>query len=219
MMAAEHSGHAVSHEELRAARVLRHGEAVQQKLENARVAIAGLGGLGSNVAFFLTRIGVGQLHLIDFDKVDLTNLNRQQYGIAHLGRNKTDALAEELRAIDPYIDLRCDAVRITEENAAGLLAGEPIVCEAFDAPEAKAMLVNFILEHCPEKYIVAASGMAGFGDSNAIRTRRVGSRLILCGDGKTGIGEGCGLMAPRVAIAAAHEANAVVSLILGKEIC
>ena len=84
-------------EEIREALVERHSEEVQSKLDEAKVAIAGLGGLGSNIAFFLTRIGIGHLHLIDFDRVDITNLNRQQYRMEHIGRYKTEALLEELR--------------------------------------------------------------------------------------------------------------------------
>lgn len=207
----------LTREELRAVRVARHSEAVQKKLEEAHVAICGLGGLGSNIAYFLTRIGVGHLHLIDFDKVDPSNLNRQQYAMEHLGMYKTQALSQQLLAIDPYIDITTDCLCITEENAGSLFDKETIICEAFDVPEAKAMLVNFILEHYPEKYIVSGSGMAGFGDSNSIKTRKITSHFILCGDETSEIKEGYGLMAPRVAIAAAHEANAVTSIILGKD--
>ena len=88
-------------EEIRQALIERHTLPVQERLERARVAIAGLGGLGSNVAFFLARIGVGHLHLIDFDRVDITNLNRQQYFMRHIGMYKTDALREELEQINP----------------------------------------------------------------------------------------------------------------------
>ena len=88
-------------EEIRQALIERHTLPVQERLERARVAIAGLGGLGSNVAFFLARIGVGHLHLIDFDRVDITNLNRQQYFMRHIGMYKTDALREELVQINP----------------------------------------------------------------------------------------------------------------------
>ena len=93
-------------EEIREALVERHSEEVQSKLDEAKVAIAGLGGLGSNIAFFLTRIGIGHLHLIDFDRVDITNLNRQQYRMEHIGRYKTEALLEELREINPYLEVR-----------------------------------------------------------------------------------------------------------------
>ena len=136
--------------ELREALVERHSEETQQKLERGRVAIAGLGGLGSNVAIALTRIGVGHLHLLDFDRVDLTNLNRQQYFLDQVGRYKTEALSETLQRINPYLDIRFDTVKITDENIKELFQEDEIVCEAFDVPEYKAMLVSGILEHFPE---------------------------------------------------------------------
>lgn len=203
-----------SKEMIRQVRAMRHGEEVQHRLETARVAVAGLGGLGSNIAISLLRMGVGHLHLIDMDEVDLSNLNRQQYGIRHLGRLKTEALREELLEIDPYADIRTDNVRVDEENIGTLFEDDEIICEAFDNPQSKAMLVNYILEKYPDKYIVAASGMAGYGKSNAIRTRQLSPRFILCGDGVTEGHKGNGLMAPRVALAAAHEANAIIELIL-----
>lgn len=204
----------LSRDEIQKALCERHSPEVQKKLNAASVAVAGLGGLGSNVAFALARIGVGHLHLIDFDQVDITNLNRQQYFMRHLGMYKTDALREELLDINPYLDIRTDRVRVTQENLPTLLADDDIICEAFDVPECKAMLVNGVMEHFPEKKIVAASGMAGFGDSNTIRTRQVMRNFYLCGDESTESGEGCGLMAPRVAVCAGHEANKIVQLIL-----
>jgi len=203
-----------SREEIRRVRVMRHTEKIQEKLENARVAVAGLGGLGSNAAFYLTRIGIGHLHLIDFDEVDLSNLNRQQYRLCHLGMMKTDALRGELLEIDPYADIRTDCVKIDESNIDALFADDDIVCEAFDDPECKSMLVNHMLEKYPGKYIVAASGMAGYGASNEIKTRQMMPHFTLCGDGVTQGHRGSGLMAPRVAIAAGHEANAIVELII-----
>lgn len=195
----------------------RHSPEKQALLSAGCVAIAGLGGLGSNVACALARIGVGHLHLIDFDMVDITNLNRQQYYMEHLGMKKTDALQSLLRRINPYLDIRTDCVRVTKDNLTELFKDAPIVCEAFDNPVAKAMLVNGILEHFPEKKLVAATGMAGFGSSNTIRTKRLTKNFYLCGDGVSEPAYGNGLMAPRVAICAAHEANMITRLILGEE--
>lgn len=195
----------------------RHSPETQALLGRGRVAIAGLGGLGSNTAFFLARIGVGHLHLIDFDVVDLTNLNRQQYFLEHVGMKKTEALKSELLRINPYLDITTDPVRVTEENLTELFAGDDIICEAFDVPEAKALLVNGILEHFPEKKLISASGMAGCKSSNLIRTRRIGKNFYLCGDEVTEPAYGRGLMAPRVAVCAAHEANMILRLLLGEE--
>lgn len=204
----------LAREEIREALEERHTSYVQQKLAEAKVAVAGLGGLGSNVAFALARIGVGNLHLIDFDRVDITNLNRQQYFLRHIGMYKTDALKEELKEINPYLHITSDCVKVTKDNLENLFAGEDIICEAFDNPEAKAMLVNGILETYPEKFMVAASGMAGFGASNAIHTRRIAKRFYLCGDEVTQPSYGKGLMAPRVAVCAAHEANLITEYII-----
>ncbi|MCD8010107.1 MAG: sulfur carrier protein ThiS adenylyltransferase ThiF [Lachnospiraceae bacterium] len=204
-------------EDFREALELRHTKPVQEKISAARVAICGLGGLGSNIAIALARCGIGGLHLIDFDRVDLSNLNRQQYGIAQLGRPKPEALAEVLRAVNPWLPIRTDFVRLTEENVLTYLQEETYICEAFDAPEAKAMLTNAVLTHCPEKYLVGASGMAGVGESNRIQTRRVLPHYYLCGDGVSGT-ETCGsLVAPRVMLCAAHQANKILEIIVKGE--
>lgn len=205
-----------SREVMREALNIRHGEDLQNKISAARVAVCGLGGLGSNIAIALARAGVGHLHLIDFDRVDLTNLNRQQYAVGQLGQYKTDALRETLSLISPYCDVTCDTVRVTEENLPDLLKTEDYICEAFDRAEAKAMLVSGVLEHFPEKYLVAASGLAGLGSANTIQTRRVSQRFYLCGDGTSDSSVGLGLVASRVLVCAAHEANMILRLIAGE---
>ena len=208
----------LSKEEIVAALNERHSPEKQKLLSAGRVAIAGLGGLGSNVAYALARIGVGHLHLIDFDVVDITNLNRQQYFMEHIGMYKTDALKSLLFKDQSISGYRYRLRKVTEENLTKLFCDEPIVCEAFDNPEAKAMLVNGILEH-PEKKLVSATGMAGYGSSNTIRTQKLMKNFYLCGDRETAPTYGNGLMAPRVAICAAHEANMITRLILGGRRC
>ena len=200
-------------EEIRACLQLRHGRELQEKLAAAKVAVCGLGGLGSAIAISLARCGVGQLHLIDFDRVDLSNLNRQQYAVSQLGMPKPEALAEEIRRFSPYAKIVTDFVKLTEENIPKLLAEDLYICEAFDKAEEKAMLTNCVLTELPGKYLVGASGMAGYGDSNAIKTRRITSRYYLCGDGVSQLAPGMGLMAPRVMLCAAHQANMIVRLI------
>ena len=205
-----------SREVMREALNIRHGEDLQNKISAARVAVCGLGGLGSNIAIALARAGVGHLHLLDFDRVDLTNLNRQQYAVGQLGQYKTDALRETLSLVSPYCDVTCDTVRVTDENLPDLLKAEDYICEAFDRAEAKAMLVSGVLEHFPEKYLVAASGLAGLGSANTIQTRRVSQRFYLCGDGTSDSSVGLGLVASRVLVCAAHEANMILRLIAGE---
>lgn len=205
-----------SREVMREALNIRHGEDLQNKISAARVAVCGLGGLGSNIAIALARAGVGHLHLIDFDRVDLTNLNRQQYAVGQLGQYKTDALRETLSLVSPYCDVTCDTIQVTEENLPDLLKTENYICEAFDRAEAKAMLVSGVLEHFPEKYLVAGSGLAGLGSANTIQTRRISKRFYLCGDGTSDSSVGLGLVASRVLVCAAHEANMILRLIAGE---
>ena len=191
----------------------RHGKELQQAFSTAVVAICGLGGLGSNIAIALARAGVGRLILIDFDRVDITNLHRQQYKADQIGRYKTEALADNLREIAPYIELEAHTERITEENAVTLLQDADIVCEAFDDAECKAMLTNTVLSELPDKYFVAASGMAGMGVTNSIKTRRITSKFYLCGDETSEVSDGIGLVAPRVALCAAHQAHTVLRIL------
>lgn len=202
-----------SKEEIEGALRMRHTKELQDKISRAGVAVCGLGGLGSNIAFALARCGIGYLHLIDFDRVDLTNLNRQQYMAVQIGMPKPQALKEELLAVNPYLDIRTDFVKLTEENIPELLKDDRYICEAFDVPEAKAMLTNRILERFPDKILVGASGMAGLGNSNEIRTRKVLPNYYLCGDGTSDVQTCGGLMAPRVMICAAQQANQILELI------
>lgn len=203
-------------EEWNAALEMRHGQEIQKKFSEATVAVCGLGGLGSNISISLARAGIGKLILIDFDEVDVTNLHRQQYKAAQVGRCKTEALLENLREIAPYNKFQTHTVRITEENAKELLKEADVICEAFDNPEAKAMLVNTVLEKMPEKFLVAASGMAGFGSANAIKTRKVMKKFYLCGDEVSDVADDIGLVSARVMLCAAHQAHTVLRILAGK---
>ena len=191
----------------------RHGKELQQAFSSATVAVCGLGGLGSNIAIHLARADVGKLILIDFDRVDITNLHRQQYKADQIGMYKTVVLAENLKEIAPYVSVEIHTERITEDNALTLLRSADIICEAFDDAECKAMLTNTVLSELPDKYLVAASGMAGMGTTNSIKTRRITSKFYLCGDETSEVSDGIGLVAPRVALCAAHQAHTVLRII------
>ena len=191
----------------------RYGEDLQNKISSTTVGICGLGGLGSNIAIALARAGVGKLILIDFDKVDITNLHRQQYKASQVGMYKTEAIRENLTEINPYLETEIQTVCVTEENAKELLKNCDIICEAFDNAECKAMLTNLVLEEMPEKYIVAASGMAGMGSANSIHTRKVTKRFYLCGDEISDASDGIGIVSSRVMLCAAHQAHMVLRLI------
>ena len=196
--------------------VKRCGSDAVDKLQQAKVAVVGLGGLGSNIAILLVRMGISHLHLIDFDKVDISNLHRQQYFVEQVGLFKTEALASTLCKINPCIELQLSCVKLDEYNLEDLLKGEVIICEALDKAETKALLVNGVLESFADKIIIAASGMAGLGDGNLIRARRISKNLYLCGDGVSDCNDES-LYAARVALCAAQQAHLVQRIILGLE--
>ena len=194
----------------------RHGKRLQNRFYSSTIAVCGLGGLGSNIAIALARAGIGRLILVDFDRVDITNLHRQQYKASQIGSFKTEALFENLLEIAPYIKIETITAKITEDKCASILNDADVICEAFDDPEAKAMLVNSVLETMPEKYLVAASGMAGMDTPNTIRTRKIMKRFYLCGDEVSGVADTIGLVAPRVMLCAAHQAHTVLRILAGE---
>ena len=194
----------------------RHGLDLHKRFSCATVAVCGLGGLGSNIAIALARAGIGKLLLIDFDRVDITNLHRQQYKANQIGLYKADALAENLLEIAPYTEVKAVRAKITEENFVDFLKDADVVCEAFDNAESKAMLVNGVLEQLPGCYLVAASGMAGMDTPNTIKTRKVMKRFYLCGDEVSDAADTIGLVAPRVMLCAAHQAHTVLRILAGE---
>lgn len=204
----------MTNEDFNNALIERHGTEVYNTLRKSSAAICGLGGLGSNTAVALARAGIGKLLLIDFDRVDITNLNRQHYFIDDIGRYKTEALTDIIRRINPIIELETKTILMTEENSVGALEEYDLVCECFDKAENKAMLINTILSKT-DKTIVSASGMAGYFSSNMITTKKAMNRLYICGDGVSGM-EKASLMAPRVGICAMHQANMVLRILLDK---
>ena len=204
-------------DELEALLVSRHTPGVHAKVKDAKVGVAGLGGLGSQVAVALCRVGVGTLVLADFDVVEPSNLNRQQYFVDQLGARKTEALSETLKRINPYVAIDARAVRLTPENIPEIFSGCSVVVEAFDRAEEKAMLVETVLSRLPDAWMVAASGLAGHGPSETISCHRVGARFFVVGDLASEARPGLGLMAPRVGVAAHAQANLVLRLLLGEE--
>jgi sulfur carrier protein ThiS adenylyltransferase len=210
-------GEQPTEEELEYLMASRHTPGVHARLKGATVGIAGVGGLGSAIAVALARIGVGRLIVVDFDVVEPSNLNRQQYFIDQLGMYKADALCDNLRRINPYVKVESHRVMLGPDNIPSIFADCSIVVEAFDRADMKAMLVDTVLTGMPQATVVAASGLAGYGPNNDITTRRVSRRLYLVGDTVSEAKPGSGLMAPRVGIAAGHQANQVVRIILGEE--
>ena len=183
-------------------------------LESAHVGIAGAGGLGSNCAMHLVRAGVKHITIADFDVVNESNLNRQFFFRDQIGQKKVEAIKANLLRIEPDADIRAVDIRLDASSAREIFADCGIVVEAFDAVDAKVMLVSALASS--GKKLVTASGLAGWGRSNAMRVRKMGN-IVAIGDGETSVGDGAAPVSPRVGIAAAMEANAVVSLLLGCE--
>jgi len=209
-------GETPSREELEGLMAARHTPGVHERMKAAAVGIAGLGGLGSIVATALARLGVGTLVLADFDLVEPSNLNRQQYSVRHIGTKKVDAMAEQLAAVNPYVHVAAHDVILTAENIPLVFENVQVLVECLDRAEAKAMLLAAASDLLPDAYIIGASGVAGYGASNEIRTERLGERIFMVGDMISAAEPGRGLMAPRVGIAAHHQANLVVSLLMGE---
>lgn len=191
----------------------RHTPKLHDKLKQAKVAVCGLGGLGSHIAIMLARSGIGGLKLIDFDVVEPSNLNRQAYNVSDLGKFKTEALKEQISHINPYTAVEIHTLKIDENNIKELFKDTKIVCEAFDRAEAKAMLAQNFHKYFENQILICASGLAGYGESNAIQTRKIAKNFYVCGDLVNGAKVGNGLMAPRVNICAAHQANLVLELL------
>ena len=184
------------------------------ELKNAIIGIAGLGGLGSNVAVALARLGAGKLIIADFDIVEEGNLTRQQYFIDQIGRPKVTATAENLGRINPNTQIETHRATLTPQNIPEIFAEADVIAECFDAPDQKQMLVETVLTQMQKPVIVSVSGLAGYGNSNAIKTRRISKRLILVGDGITAARPGIRLTASRVGIAAYHQANAIAEVVI-----
>jgi sulfur carrier protein ThiS adenylyltransferase len=210
-------GEPPSPEEFESLMMARHTPGIHKKIKKSVVGVAGLGGLGSAIAVALARVGVGRLILVDFDVVEPSNLNRQQYFVHQIGMPKVEALQRNIEAINPYVKVQTYQEKLDRNNGERIFQEAEVVVEAFDRAEEKAMLINIVSEKMPDKYIVAASGVAGYGDSNEIKTVRFSSKIFIVGDQKTAAQPGVGLMAPRVGIAAHHQANTVLRILLGEE--
>jgi len=200
-------------DELEALMAARHTPGVHARVKAATVGIAGLGGLGSAAAVALARVGVGRLILADFDVVEPSNLNRQHYFTDQIGLLKTDALAASLHRINPYVAVETHAVRLTPENIAPLFGSVNVMIEAFDRVDQKVMLMRTFAAQRPDIPLVAASGLAGLGMEASLGVSKMGRNIYVVGDLETAARPGCGLMAPRVGIAAHMQANIALRLI------
>lgn len=203
-----------SFEEMEHLLYARHTPGVQEKVKDRTIGIMGLGGLGSVVALSLARIGVGTLLLADYDVVEPSNLNRQQYFVDQIGMKKTIAMQENLYRVNPYLKVKIFDGELTEDSISDVFSGVDVLVECFDGAAMKASALRSALT-MPGIGYVGASGMAGYDDNNLIKTTRLRKNIYLVGDGEAEAKPGQGLMAPRVGIAAHHQANQVLRILLG----
>ena len=183
-----------------------------QRIRDTKIGIAGVGGLGSNCAQLLARSGFVDFVLVDFDHVENSNLNRQFYFEDQIGQAKVQALARNLRQINPAVKLRTVQERVSADNVGQLFADRDVVVEAFDSPVSKRMIAEAYSRS--GKLLVAASGLAGWGDNDRIKVHRIHSRFYLIGDLTSGVEGGLPPLAPRVMIAAAKQADIVLGWVL-----
>ncbi|MBD3314458.1 MAG: sulfur carrier protein ThiS adenylyltransferase ThiF [Chitinivibrionales bacterium] len=210
-------GEIPSSDELEALMAARHTPGVHEKVRDATVGIAGVGGLGSHVAVALARTGVGKLILADFDIVEPSNLNRQCFFTDQIGVSKVEAMRANLERINPYITIETHRLKLDSKNCVEIFEGVDALVEAFDGAEGKAMLTTAFCCAFPATPLVGASGVAGYFPGNIVQVRRFAGNVWIVGDLEHAAAPGMGLMAPRVGIAAHQQANAVLRLLLGED--
>lgn len=189
----------------------RNVPGITEILAKKTVAIAGLGGLGSNAAVSLARCGIGRLIIADCDKVELSNLNRQAYFLGDVGKTKTEALAEHLKNINPDLKLECYSIFLTKDNIKGLFGEADLLIEAFDLAESKAWLIESWCTLFPNKPIICASGLAGYGDTESLKVQKSGN-IIMCGDGISDMS--MGLTCSRVVMVANMQVNEAIEILI-----
>lgn len=194
---------------------MKQTDMIKRKLKASSVGIAGAGGLGSNAAVALARAGVGRLVIVDFDIVEKSNLDRQYYFLNQVGKRKVDALKENIERINPEVMIEKHAVKLKRGTMETLFCDVNVVIEALDSAEMKTAFIEEILTKLPQKPLIAASGVAGYGQCDRIHTVHAGN-LHLCYDEQAHSSNEDILTAPRVALIANWEANLALELLLGE---
>jgi len=195
---------------------IEKSEKIRLKLKESSVGIAGAGGLRSNVAIALARSGIGKLVLVDFDKVEENNLNRQYFFRDQIGKLKIHALKENIKRINPDVKVEILDIKLSKKNMQKPFEDVDVVVEALDSAEIKTCFVEEILEKLPNTPLVAATGVAGYGNSDRIKTIHSGN-LNLCADEEARSSEDDVLLAPKVCLMANWQANLVLEILLGED--
>ncbi|MFH1012919.1 MAG: sulfur carrier protein ThiS adenylyltransferase ThiF [Thermoplasmatota archaeon] len=189
---------------------------IRARLKTCCVGIAGVGGLGSNAAISLIRAGVGSFVLVDFDNVEQGNLNRQYYFRDQIGAKKVDALKENFIRINPSVSVGIHCEKLLPGSMTRYFKEVDVIVEALDDAQTKIGFIEEVLQMLPDTPLVAASGVAGYGHSDRISTRKVGN-LYVCYDENAKSSDEDVLMAPKVCLMANWQANIVLEILLGEE--
>lgn len=189
---------------------------IKSVMNKHTVGIAGAGGLGSNIAMALVRVGIGKLIIADFDVVSENNLNRQFYFYDQQNCKKVVALKENLLKINPTANIEIHDIKLNRDNLFPTFSSVDVMVEAFDVAEMKELIIEFFQDEKPSLPLVVGNGMAGWGDSNEMRVESFGN-IYVCGDNETEISPEMPPMAPRVLICAAMQANTVMRILLESE--
>jgi sulfur carrier protein ThiS adenylyltransferase len=192
-------------------------EEIKTILSTKTIGIAGCGGLGSNCAVALARIGVGKLILVDFDIVQESNLNRQYYYNDQIGQKKSFTLSDNIHFVNSEVKAIAYDIKLGPNDIVRIFSDCDVIIEAFDLAEMKQMIIETVLSEMPEKPLICGVGMAGFGNNNSIRMEEH-DNLYICGDFETEIADDMPPMAPRVGIVANMQANQAVELIIKKHL-
>ena len=185
-----------------------------ENLRNKTVGIAGCGGLGSNCAVALARVGVGHLIIVDFDIISESNLNRQYFFYDQIGKPKALMLKENIERINPTIKVTALVLQLDDQNIKEIFNGVDVLVEAFDHSEQKQIIIETALALWPDRPLVIGIGMAGWGGNDLIHMKQYGN-LFICGDRISEIGPEMPPLAPRVGIVSNMQANTVLQILMG----
>jgi len=188
-------------------------ESIKELLKDKKVGIAGCGGLGSNCAVALARVGIVKLIIADFDVIEESNLNRQYYFHHQIGKKKAFCLKENIKLIDPKVEVLAHDIKLDATSLIDLYKDCDVIVEAFDRADMKQMMIEAIYDQLPDTPLVIGLGMAGWGDSNSIQFRQ-SDQLYICGDEKSEVSEENPPLAPRVGMVANMQANTVLEILL-----
>ncbi len=191
---------------------------ITSHLGKFRIGIAGAGGLGSNCAIALARSGAGTLVVADFDIIEKANLNRQYYFADQIGMLKTEALKENIARINPLVKVIGHNHKLNESNIPSVFEGCDVIIEAFDSNEMKEMLIETIQLKMPGIPVIIGSGIAGWGNNETLRFRKIDNTLYVCGDESTNANEDLPPLAPRVGIVANMQANTAIEILMNKKL-